>query len=460
MSIESLFDRDEFKVHAKQWHTRQKVLTVRGMYYDGTVYRSKYEGWRSWGLLGMRLYRGTKPLFLPFARAVDVDCGLIPAGWRFPEDSPPAWIEARDTVWNWSKWLTRGILYVHYGAALGLSGLRVADLRDEGRIIIDPISPLKFMLIYEGTYSLSPSMALFLERRVGEQGEEYEYAEVVTADLIRTFKDGQEFGFGGREASYPNALKFVPYVEVKHIENGQLLGAPTFDQAMDMLDQVNELESYLADIIKKHAEPQWVASGAQKGDLTKGDNVWYLPEGASITALVAGVDIGGVNEFIASVKADIKAALPETAFDFLKDKAQVATATLELQLGELTIKVRRTRPNYDAGLVEALQMAGRAAKTMGLSDVAPLDDEDLKLDDGRPVLHADLETREKADLLIKTHAPSEAIWELLNVKPETIEAWVAEKEARRDNFQDRLDTEDNANEGVNPNGANKRIAAG
>jgi len=67
-----------------------------------------------------------------------------------------------------------------------------------------------------------------------------------------------------------------------------------------------------------------------------------------------------------------------------------------LQLIELVLKVLRTRPNYDTGLVRQLRLAGEAAADMGLSDIAVLNDEMLILDPDRPVLP--LDERTKIDL--------------------------------------------------------------
>ncbi len=201
------------------------------------------------------------------------------------------------------------------------------------------------------------------------------------------------FGFDGREAEYPNELGFVPFVEVRHVETGEALGECTFQKAIPLLDEVNRLASQLAEIVSRHAEPQWAVIGAEASDLVKsGDNVWFIPQGGDVRPLVAGIDITGVLAFIQEIRDQVHGALPELAFDELRKKDQIATATLELQLMELVLKIRRIRPNYDQGLVNALRLAGRAAATMGLSDVAVLDDEALALDGERAVLPMDPET--------------------------------------------------------------------
>lgn len=384
--MDTLWELDEFKPYASRWHDRQRELERREDYYDGSVYKGIKKAFGDLGILAPRLYKGIKMLYLHLFRAVDVDAGLIPGGWAWAENAPPGWETARKQVFDWSKWQTQGVLYVHYGACFGLSGIKVADVRELGQIQLVPCSPEYFMLVPTSAYDPTPSMAFWLEHREVD-GEKVEYAEVITPDLVRIFVNGKPAPMDGLEAEYPNELGFVPYVEIKHKETGDPLGEATYQMAIPLLDEVNELASYLADIIKKHAEPQWAVSGAEASELTKsGDRVWFLPAGAKAEPLVANVDIGGVGEFLDRIDANVKSSLPELAFDELKAKTQIATATLEIQLMELTLKIKRCRPNYDQGLIDALRMAGRAAATMDLGDIVALDDEALALDPDRPIL--------------------------------------------------------------------------
>lgn len=391
----SIFDQDEFKPYAKLWRARSQALARRAGYATGDVYK-QVRGQLGW--LWPRLYSGIKPLYLPLMRAVHIDAGIIPGDWAFPNEAPPAWDEARDLLWAWSEWATRGVLYVHYSAMYGVTGIKIADIRDERRVVMDPIDPATFMLIYGRQYDQTPEMALVIEAREDRTGE-FEYAEAITRDSIRTYRDGVPFGFDGRDPEYMNELGFVPFVEARHIETGAALGDCTYADAIPMLNEVNELASYLADVIKKHAEPQWVVAGAEASELVKsGDNVWFLPQGASVQPVVAGIDIAGVLAFVQEIAQNVKDALPETAFDELRRKDQIATATLELQLMDLVLKVKRIRPNLDAGMVTALRMAAEAAATMGIGDLADLLDDDLTLDDQRPVLPMDPETAMRLEL--------------------------------------------------------------
>ena len=390
----TIWTADEFKPYAAEWNRRRQELAHRRAYYDGTIYKNVRQRFEALGklqaVLGPRLYRGTKALFLMLSRAVDVDAGIIPGGWTFAADAPQKWQTATSQVLNWSDWSTDGVLYVHFGAMYGLTGLKLSDLRETKRIIIKPLDPTSFLLIRNGQYDPTPRMAVIIEQRRNADGALYEYAEVITSHHIRTFVAGQLLGVDGREPEYPNELGFVPVVEVQHLRTGEEFGEATFQKAMPILDELNELSSYLSDIIKKHAEAQWVITGGDASDLEKsGDNLWFMPPGSDAKALVAAIDVPGVLSFIQEIRSQVEASLPELAFDELKSKTQIATATIELQLAELVFKVRRTRPNYDHGLADMLRKAGRAARDMGLNELAVLDDEALAFDADRPVLPLD-----------------------------------------------------------------------
>jgi hypothetical protein len=397
MSDSSIWEVEEFKPYRARWLSRSQELARRKSYYDGSVYLK----WRDLlGWLAPRVYRQIKPLYLPLARAVDVDAGIIPGGWYFEDDAPDAWAKGRDTLFDWSRWNTEGVLYIHYGAMYGVSGLKIVDRRAEKRVQVLPIDPACFLLIESGQYDPAPSLALWVETRTDPTGASFEYAEVVSAEAIRTFKNGQAFGFDERDPEYKNELGFVPFVQVKHLNVGDELGEATYQKAIPMLDEVNKLASNLSEIIKKHTEPQWAAFGAEPGDLVKsGDNIWFfsLPE-AKLQPVVANVDIPGVLDFIREIRDQVFGSLAELAFDELRKKDQIATATLELQLMELVLKIKRVRPNYDQGLADALRMAARAAASMGVRDLSALDDEELEFDQARPVLPLDPETEMRLEM--------------------------------------------------------------
>ncbi len=381
--MNSIFSLEQFKPFAKQWEERQAELITRAGYYDGSAYRKARD--QFW-TLGAQVNGKIRPLFLPFARAVDVDAGIIAGGWEFPDDDPKyqVWEDARDALFDNSDWDVNGVLFVHYGAMYGVSGLRVSDFPT---VTVTPADPTRFMLVYNGVYSKSPAMCFWVEKRTDESGKEYEYAEVITDTTISTYKDGLLFGYDGREPIYENTIGKVPVFECVHINDGTPLGECTYQKAIVLLNELNDMASRLLDIIKRHADPQTVITGAEPSDLQRGSDVaWFLPSGADAKFVASSVDIAGVLSFIQEIKIGVHDALPELSFDELRKAGQVATATLELQLMELVIKIKRCRPNYDRALVYAMQLAGAAAGRVGDGAIAPLNDPELILDSDRSIL--------------------------------------------------------------------------
>lgn len=381
MDINSVFDREEYKEYKSRWESRKSILLKRRAYATGDIYNKR---WRNPELQGE-----IKSLYLPLSKAVDVDAGIIPGindPWELQEDVPDAISEAMQTVFKWSNWSTDGVLYVHYGAQMGPTGLKVVDLQEEKRVMINPADPLKFMLVETNDYNPNPKMSFYVETR----GDGWEYAEVITPELIRTFKDGELTSFGEREPEYENAQEFIPYIETVHKRTGSVLGESTFDSVLPMLDAVNEIATALSTVIEKNVAPQWMAMGAEPSDMFKSSEaVWFMPEGSNVKALTANIDIKGVLEFVREIAQNVKDELPEKSFELLKSQKQIAAETLGIMLFDLILKINRVRPNYDDGLERAMRLAGRAAKKMGLSDIAVLDSEELQINSERQMLPID-----------------------------------------------------------------------
>lgn len=385
----SIFELDEFKVHEGRWLARAQAFRVRRAYYDGSVYQS---AWGALGWLRGRLGGAVRGLYLPCARAVNLDSGIVPGGWA-TEGAAPAQLAE---VFGWSDWSIMGPLFVHYGALYGNVVLRVSDVRGAGRVVICPVRPEHVLLVRAGLYGREAVMALCVQR-VEVDGRSVEYAEVVEARRVRTFIEGEAAGVDGRPASYDNALGFVPFVEVRHIDGGDELGACAFQDALNLLDAVNEVATDLAEIVKKHAKPKWAVLGADESDLSNEDDIWTFPQGSDVKVLVPGIDVTGVLKFLQDTRMQVERSIPELAFDEIISKYNLATATVELQLAELVLLIRRVRPNYDRGLEMALGMAARALAGMGVSGYGEL--AAVRFDDGRAVLPVDRRATLELELL-------------------------------------------------------------
>jgi hypothetical protein len=369
MATSSVFELPEFKPYEARWLTRGRDLHQYRRYYSGKIYDD------SAFKIAHKLYAQTKALLSFLARAVDLDVALVPGvmrPWQLADGTPDAQVQAQATLYEWSAWDTEGDDWLEDGATLGEAMLKIVPQPELNRIVMQRLKPELCLL----TKHLDPAtqttvdLALIVDRgAMGPDGKPYEYAEAITPSEVRTYWNGAPHGYSGNPDRYENPLGFVPVLRAKNDSECR----PTFAKALPQIDSVNELASYIGNIIGKWAEPQWVAAGVEQSELTKsGDNVWFIPSGASIDALLATVDVEGALAFIQAITAETKGNLPELAFDDLRAKDQIAAETLEIQLIELDAKIWKMRRRYDAALVDAHRMAALAATVYGIPDLATL----------------------------------------------------------------------------------------
>lgn len=370
MADTTIFQLPEFKPYQARFMQRSIALQRYRQYYTGTIYDD------SAFKLAHKLYAQTKALLSFLARAVDLDVALVPGvmePWALADNTPAAQIEAQATLYEWSSWDTVGDEWLEDGATTGEALLKIVPNEAKARIELQRLKPEICLL----TEHLDPAtgetvdLALIIDRSATDAaGTNYEYAEAITPTAIRTYWNGNPHGYNGNPDRYDNPLGFVPVVRAKNDSECR----PTFAKALPQVDSVNELASYLANVIGRHVEPQWAAIGAEQGDLKKdGSNVWFFPDAdTKLQAILAEVDIEGALAFVRELKEETKANLPELAFDDLRAKDQIAAETLEIQLIELDAKIWKMRRRYDAALVDAHRMAAMAATVYGLGELATL----------------------------------------------------------------------------------------
>lgn len=369
MGNQTVFALPEFKIYEPRYNMRMVTFTRYRQYYAGTIYND------SAFKLAHKLYAQTKALLSFLARAVDLDIALVPGvmgPWALKDGTAQAITTAQAQLYEWSEWPIVSDDWLEDGATLGECMLKIVP--GDGLVQLQRLKPELCLLVDDhpdlDSERTPDDMALIVDRsQVDDDGAQFEYAEVITPTTIRTYKNGDPFGFQSNPPQYDNPLGFIPIIASENDSGAR----PTFAKCLPQLNSVNELASYLADIIGRHAEPQWAISGAEEGELHKsGRNVWYLPAGAKAEALLAQIDVPGVLEFIREIKQETKSNLPELAFDDLRSKAQIATETLDIQLVELDAKIWKMRRRYDWALVKAHQTAAMAAMLLGIDGLRPL----------------------------------------------------------------------------------------
>jgi len=368
MKGSSIWTLPEFKPYALRWHDRQRRLVQLRRYYEGTIYQDTAFK------LAHKLYAQTKAMLSFLARAVDLDVALVPGvmgPWELSDKALQQQRDAQATLYEWSAWDIEGDEWLEDGATCGEAAIKIVPDAEQGIVKMQRLRPEHLLYIDKHVVEgVTMPLALIVDpAAIAPNGETYEYAEAITPTEIRTYWNGEPHGYDGAPDRFANPLDFVPVVRVRN--DGE--SRPTFAKCLPQLDSVNELASYLGNIIGRHAEPQWAAFGVEETELTRGNNVWFFPDANSkLEAILAQIDVEGVLAFLQEIKGEVKSNLPELAFDDLRAKDQIATETLEVQLVELDAKIWRMRRRYDAALVDAHVMAATAAMVTGIRDLTPL----------------------------------------------------------------------------------------
>ena len=296
----SVFDIPELTPFREGWRTRCARYALYRAYYIGAAY-DRLRGITA----ARRLYEGTRTLFSPLRRVVAVDCAKVPAAWALPSDAPRALAEQVSAV---RRRLDAEVLTAHRP--------------DE--VVLGQIDGVPFGLLVKSG-------------QLDSQGR-HEWAQLITAGLVLTFRDGVQ------QRRQQNALGYLPIFFGRFLEGEDGSGEPAYAGVLELLDRVNESASLTLDVITRNAEPLVVMTGVTEVERDDDSDALKI---ASDKAQVYTVDpklaIAETLAFIQDVRGEFKALLPQLRLDELtgaSDLAYETVITLLQELGDHIVAVR------------------------------------------------------------------------------------------------------------------------
>lgn len=343
------------------------------------------------------LYAFTRSFYNPVTQTVDMDVDTV---FREPtrfSANKAGKNDALDLILRRSRMDERRLNLVRFGAATGDVYLRVDADPDTKAIKIFVHSPELVRVVR------SPHDHDIIEYAVisydyndysGNEIVEHNRTDVIYPDVIRTFRDGVIFDFDGRPGERDNPLGVVPIFPVANLDVDLGFGLPTYHNVIPTLDVVNEIFSFLMNIIKMNADPTVIAEGIRAGDLTKGNaanphatQVWYVPlapagtgtSGPKIYMLEWKGNLPDVMGMLRDVRTDIVDALPEMHITKMQQQGAYSGFALNAMMFGFVSKATRMRIIYKNALQRAmgLSLAADAILNGEISwqDYDPLDPE-------------------------------------------------------------------------------------
>lgn len=336
----SVFDIPELAPFRESWRARCARYALYRTYYSGAAY-DRLRG----AVVARRLYEGTRTLFSPLRRVVAVDCAKVPAAWALPADAPTT-LAARVAAMRQRVGAERAYgRFLTYAAVAGEAALVVS-----GRPGDETLTAHRPDEVVLGEIDGVPFGLLVKSGQLDAQGR-HEWAQLITAGLVLTFRDGVQ------QRRQPNALGYLPIFFGRFLEGEDGSGEPAFAGVLELLDRVNEAASLTLDVITRNAEPLVVMTGVTEVDRDDdSDALKIANEKASVFTVDPKLAIAETLAFIQDVRGEFKALLPQLRLDDLTGASDLAYETVITLLQELGDHIVAVRASVDP-VVERVERA-------------------------------------------------------------------------------------------------------
>lgn len=343
------------------------------------------------------LYAKMRAIFNQITKIVDTDARFA-MGERLQIHAEPDVEAAINRLWEWSGFQQEKFLLARYGACCGDAFIKVVDNRPwELNPDPDPKVPVRLNVLPPD--AVSPRYDPHDRSRLLACKIEYIHGrdihkEVITPEEILLYDERDPDRVAAR---YPNPLGFIPIVHIRNLDIGEEFGLCSFHNLLPTVDALNEIASFMLEIIKLYADPVIVGRGMERGSLRKQTvdadgrpvaTVWWVPtpEG-KFEFLEWRGNLPDVLAFLDRIQDSVERNTPELTLSGLRDRGDVSGYSISLHLIELVRKIDEMRGNYFTGLERANRMALQILELQGKGEfpdpshrivadpVLPVDDE-------------------------------------------------------------------------------------
>lgn len=330
----SIFDVPPFVTERAAYLARLKRYQSYRAYYAGTAYDTN-----QFIRQNKQLYAGTRTLFSPLRRVVNVDVAKVPADWALnPDEVSTATIERVRLLRQLTKAESAYHRFLLYGAVAGESALLLSG---------EPSAPTLTAFRPDEAHTFTAADGVpygLIIKQQRDANQPYEYAMVITPATIRTYKNGVLFSYDGAPAEQMNAFGFVPLMLSHFVTGEDGHGEPAFAGVLELLDRVNEMASLTLDVMARNAEPVVVGTGVTSIERDPDSDALLIEnEHANMFTVDPKLSIEETLHFIQDVRGEFKMLLPQLHLDDLRglsDLAYDTVQTLLMELGDHIIAVR------------------------------------------------------------------------------------------------------------------------
>lgn len=348
-------------------------------YYNNIPYGSSYSAAQK---ARRGLYKFIRPINNPAARLVELYVGEVYGGTldlqelqggALPiETDNDALRPALITLYQDSNWNSGKGLYVRFGAMLGDVAVKVVDDRSQQRVFLEVLHPAKIHSVIRDSRGRIEQARIEYDRReinpaTGNAEATYTYAEEITPDEFRTYRDGKPHAYyvnalGQAVDNWHNEYGFVPLELVQHHDMGLGWGVSCFQHALAKIDEINDAWSLLNDSVRKNIDIVWFMrgrAGSLEFDRNERDQIPILFGGVdaqSPVPMVPNVDIGSAGQNVLNMLGELDRDIPELALHQLRSQGNLTAPGVRAGWSDAINKIVAARASYDTGMVNLNKM--------------------------------------------------------------------------------------------------------